>query len=156
MNFEFVSGLKIFFKLAQYALHSFYASYCDVYSLDALVEEIHVKAKHKVIDLTKKRKTVESLTEARITCTATEKDSYLYYFVKRYPGRTLVFANSKDCIRRLVSVFTLLKTDPLPLHADMHQNQRLKNLDRFKGDFLCFHGRTQNEPCPSILVTVEI
>ena len=49
----------------------------------------------------------------------------------QHPGRTLVFANSKDCLRRLVAVFTLLQCSPLPLHADMHQRQRLKNLDRF-------------------------
>ncbi|WAR24669.1 DDX24-like protein [Mya arenaria] len=58
-------------------------------------------------------------------------DIYLYYFLRQYPGRTLVFANSKDCIRRLVSVFTILQCRPLPLHADMHQRQRLKNLDKF-------------------------
>lgn len=61
------------------------------------------------------------------------QDVYLYYFLKNYPGRTLVFTNSKDCIRRLVSIFTLLQCEPLPLHADMHQRQRLKNLDRFTG-----------------------
>ena len=58
---------------------------------------------------------------------------YLYYFLKQFPGRTLVFTNSKDCIRRLVSVFTLLQCNPLPLHADMHQRQRLKNLEKFSG-----------------------
>lgn len=61
------------------------------------------------------------------------QDLYLYYFLIQYPGRTLVFANSKDCIRRLISIFTLLKTNPLPLHADMHQKQRLKNLEKFTG-----------------------
>ena len=61
------------------------------------------------------------------------QDMYLYYFLKQYPGRTLVFTNSKDCIRRLVSVFTLLQCNPLPLHADMHQRQRLKNLEKFSG-----------------------
>ena len=59
------------------------------------------------------------------------QDFYLYYFLCQHPGRTLVFANSKDCLRRLVAVFTLLRCSPLPLHADMHQRQRLKNLDRF-------------------------
>jgi len=62
------------------------------------------------------------------------QDIYLYYFLKQYPGRTLVFANSKDCIRRLVSILSLLQCRPLPLHADMHQRQRLKNLDKFTGN----------------------
>ena len=103
--------------------------------LDSLMEEIGIQVKPKVIDLTKKgTTTAETLVEARINCSLEEKDIYLYYFLKQYPGRTLVFTNSKDCIRRLVSIFTLLETCPLPLHADMHQKQRLKNLDRFKGN----------------------
>ncbi|KAK3091430.1 hypothetical protein FSP39_019832 [Pinctada imbricata] len=99
--------------------------------LELLMKRIKLRGKPKVIDLTKKTGTVETLTEARINCTLDEKDVYLYYFLLQHPGRTLVFANSKDCIRRMISVLTLLKTNPLPLHADMHQRQRLKNLDRF-------------------------
>ena len=30
-------------------------------------------------------------------------------------------------------MFTLLQCNPLPLHADMHQRQRLKNLEKFSG-----------------------
>ncbi|KAK7501083.1 hypothetical protein BaRGS_00007568 [Batillaria attramentaria] len=99
--------------------------------LDELVERIGMKGKPKVIDLTRKEATVQTLTETRINCRLDEKDLYLYYLLRKYGGRTLVFCNSKDCIRRLVSVFKLLHRDPLPLHADMHQRQRLKNLDKF-------------------------
>ncbi|XP_060085652.1 ATP-dependent RNA helicase DDX24-like [Ylistrum balloti] len=102
--------------------------------LEKLMKRIGLKDRPKVIDLTRKIGTVETLTEARINCSMDEKDLYLYYFLKQYPGRTLVFANSKDCIRRLVSVLTLLGVNPLPLHADMHQKQRLKNLERFTGN----------------------
>lgn len=48
-----------------------------------------------------------------------------------YPGRTLVFTNSIDCIKRLQSILTLLKRNPLPLHAQMEQKQRLNNLEKF-------------------------
>lgn len=99
--------------------------------LDELVERIGIKGKPKVIDLTRKEATAQTLTETRINCRLDEKDLYLYYLLRKYGGRTLVFCNSKDCIRRLVSIFTLLQREPLPLHADMHQRQRLKNLDRF-------------------------
>ncbi|KAL3869498.1 hypothetical protein ACJMK2_042172 [Sinanodonta woodiana] len=99
--------------------------------LDMLMGNIGLKEKPKVIDLTLKTGTVSTLTEARINCKMEEKDYCLYYFLKLHPGRTLVFTNSKDCIRRLMSIFTLLKCHPLPLHADMHQRQRLKNLERF-------------------------
>ncbi|XP_023213362.1 ATP-dependent RNA helicase DDX24-like [Centruroides sculpturatus] len=99
--------------------------------LEDLVGIIGIKDKHKIIDLSRKLGTVETLTESRIHCKLEEKDLYLYYFLAIYPGRTLIFCNSIDCVRRLRSILSLLGYDPLPLHASMHQRQRLKNLDRF-------------------------
>ncbi|NXL93835.1 DDX24 helicase, partial [Alectura lathami] len=99
--------------------------------LEMLMEKVGIKGKPKVIDLTRKEATVETLMETRIYCDTNEKDYYLYYFLLQYPGRTMVFANSIDCIKRLNSLLTILNCDPLPLHANMHQKQRLKNLERF-------------------------
>lgn len=99
--------------------------------LEILMEKVGIKAKPKVIDLTRKEATVETLTETRIHCDKDDKDFYLYYFLLQYPGRTMVFANSIDCIKRLNSLLTILDRTPLPLHANMHQKQRLKNLERF-------------------------
>lgn len=99
--------------------------------IKSLIEKTALSGKPTVIDLTPAVKVAQTLTELRVNCKADEKDFYLYYFLCQHPGRTLVFANSKDCLRRLVAVFTLLQCSPLPLHADMHQRQRLKNLDRF-------------------------
>uniref|UniRef100_A0A6I8RZT6 ATP-dependent RNA helicase n=1 Tax=Xenopus tropicalis TaxID=8364 RepID=A0A6I8RZT6_XENTR len=99
--------------------------------LVSLMEKIGMKDKPKVIDLTRKQATVETLTETRIHCATEEKDFYLYYFLLQYPGRTMVFANSIDCIKRLSSLLTILDCNPLPMHANMHQKQRLKNLERF-------------------------
>ncbi|XP_030070651.1 ATP-dependent RNA helicase DDX24 isoform X2 [Microcaecilia unicolor] len=99
--------------------------------LDELMQKIGVRGKPKVIDLTRKEATVETLTETRIHCEKEEKDFYLYYFLLQYSGRTMVFANSIDCIKRLSGLLTILDCNPLPLHANMHQKQRLKNLERF-------------------------
>ncbi|XP_010129448.1 PREDICTED: ATP-dependent RNA helicase DDX24, partial [Buceros rhinoceros silvestris] len=99
--------------------------------LELLMEKVGIKGKPKVIDLTRKEATAETLTETRIHCNTNEKDYYLYYFLLQYPGRTMVFANSIDCVKRLSSLLTVLNCDPLPLHANMHQKQRLKNLERF-------------------------
>ncbi|KAJ3218339.1 ATP-dependent RNA helicase [Dinochytrium kinnereticum] len=74
----------------------------------------------------------EGITEAKIDCLKEEKDVALYYLVTRYPGRTLVFVNSIDALRRLLSIFKVLKLNVLGLHAEMQQRQRLKNLERFK------------------------
>lgn len=86
----------------------------------------------KIVDITKKEGTAEKLTECRIVCELTEKDYYLYYFLQQHPGRTIVFCNSIDCVRRLGNLFDLLQCKTLPLHANMIQKQRLKNLERFR------------------------
>lgn len=99
--------------------------------LEVLMEKVGIRSKPKIIDLTRKEATVETLTETRIHCQKEEKDFYLYYFLLQYPGRTMVFANSIDCIKRLNSLLVIMDCTPLPLHANMHQKQRLKNLERF-------------------------
>lgn len=58
------------------------------------------------------------------------QDVYLYYFLLRYPGRTLVFLSSIDGIRRLVPLLELLGLPTFALHSQLEQRQRLKNLDR--------------------------
>ncbi|CAF0976960.1 unnamed protein product [Didymodactylos carnosus] len=99
--------------------------------LAVLISVVGMSTKPKIIDLTKKFGTVETLTEARVTCSLEEKDHYLYYFLSLYPGRTLIFTNSIDCIKRLQSILTILKMNSLPLHAQMEQKQRLTNLEKF-------------------------
>lgn len=75
------------------------------------------------------------MTESRIFCEKPEqKDVLLYYFLYVHPGRTLVFCNSIDCVRRLKSVLETLCLRPLVLHADMQQRQRLRQLDRFANE----------------------
>ncbi|CAF0864816.1 unnamed protein product [Rotaria sordida] len=99
--------------------------------LATLISAVGMSAKPKIIDLTKEFGTAETLTEARVNCSLEDKDSYLYYFLTLYPGRTLLFTNSIDCIKRLQSILTILKRNPLPLHAQMEQKQRLTNLEKF-------------------------
>ena len=83
-----------------------------------------------LVDITPDSVVASRLVEAKIDCLKTEKDLYVYYFVTRYPGRTIVFVNSIDALRRLVPIFKLLGVEVLGLHAQMQQKQRLKNLDR--------------------------
>ncbi|KAI9482776.1 MAG: P-loop containing nucleoside triphosphate hydrolase protein [Benjaminiella poitrasii] len=85
-----------------------------------------------LVDMTSENVVASRLLEAKVECVNTDKDLYVYYFVTRYPGRTIVFVNSIDAIRRLVPIFKLLNVEVLGLHAQMQQKQRLKNLDRFK------------------------
>jgi len=99
--------------------------------LGELMQMVGVKDRRKIVDLTRKSGTAETLSESILHCATNEKDYYLYYFLKNHPGRTVVFCNSIDCVRRLANLFSLMDVKPLPLHAQLHQKQRLKNLDRF-------------------------
>ncbi|KAI9067845.1 DEAD-domain-containing protein [Trametes sanguinea] len=85
-----------------------------------------------VVDISPAGSVVATLTESKIECLTTDKDAYLYYFLLRYPGRTLVFLSSIDGIRRLLPLMELLEIHAYPLHSQLEQRQRLKNLDRFK------------------------
>jgi ATP-dependent RNA helicase DDX24/MAK5 len=55
----------------------------------------------------------------------------VYYLATRYSGKTIVFVNSIDAIRRITPMLTLVGVNVYPLHADLQQKQRLKNLERF-------------------------
>lgn len=104
-------------------------------SMEDLMERIEFHDESPTLVSVVSDKIVASkLLEAKIDCLLEEKDLYLYYFAKRYPGRTLVFVNSIDTLRRLVPLMQLLGIDALGMHAQMQQRQRLKNLDRFKGN----------------------
>lgn len=103
-------------------------------ALNSLVEKVQMTREPKVYDLTTVQVTAENLIESKLFCSKTEKDIYLFYFAGKYVGRTLVFANSIDCVRRLTNLFKILKKTPLQLHANMEQKQRLKNLEKFNAE----------------------
>ncbi|XP_063387952.1 ATP-dependent RNA helicase DDX24 [Cydia fagiglandana] len=89
----------------------------------------------KVVDITSDNLgTAETLTECKIACAFEHKDAYLYYILKRHPGRTIVFCNAIGCVQRLAQLLSLLQCRPLQLHASLQQRQRLKNLERFRDD----------------------
>lgn len=100
-----------------------------------ILDRLKIKAKPKIVDLTageKEEIKPENLLEVKIYCSSLEeKDIALFVFLQSYTGRSLIFVNSKDSVRRLRSILELLKCSPLVLHADMHQRQRLKHLERF-------------------------
>eukprot|EP01133_Synstelium_polycarpum_P013841 gene13841-16320_t len=100
--------------------------------LEDLIERVKFHRKHRLVDCTHSKMTANTLHETKIVCNLEDRDVYLYYFVDRYPGRTLVFVNSIDAARRLLPILTNLKVPVYALHAQMQQKQRLKNLDRFR------------------------
>lgn len=98
--------------------------------INTLVEHLGI-SQPKIVDITQSQGTAQKLTECRLICEFEQKDYYLYYFLMRHPGRTIVFCNSIESVKRLSQLLGLLNCSPLPLHANMIQKQRLKNLERF-------------------------
>lgn len=87
----------------------------------------------KVIDITENNSgTAKLLTECRILCRLDHKDFYLYFFLQRHPGRTMVFCNSIESVKRLSSLFGYLNSQIMTLHGNMEQKQRLRNLEKFR------------------------
>ncbi|BGP30029.1 ATP-dependent RNA helicase [Rhodotorula toruloides] len=105
----------------------------EMTSLDDLLELLDFRDPDpEIIDLSPEHGLVETVKECKVECLANEKDMYLYHFLLRYPGRTIVFLAAIDGIRRLHPLLTLLKVNVIPLHSGMQQRQRLKALDKFK------------------------
>ncbi|VVC39390.1 RNA helicase, DEAD-box type, Q motif,Helicase, C-terminal,ATP-dependent RNA helicase DEAD-box, conserved [Cinara cedri] len=101
--------------------------------LKSLIQLIGMKNPH-VVNLTTANCVTSTVKEMQIFCSVKEKDAYLFYFLKRNPGRSLVFCNSISCVKRLASILNILKLTPLPIHSNMIQKQRLKNLDKFRAN----------------------
>ncbi|EST09865.1 Helicase, C-terminal [Kalmanozyma brasiliensis GHG001] len=102
-------------------------------TLDELMDRVDFRDESPaVIDLTPGQGLPEGLMETKIECVGKDKDLYLYYFLLRYPGRSLVFVNSIDGIRRLTPILAQLNVTCYPIHSQLQQKQRLKNLDRFR------------------------
>ncbi|ODN05959.1 ATP-dependent RNA helicase DDX24 [Orchesella cincta] len=100
--------------------------------LKQIMEMVGLRANPKIVDITTSKGTCETLTEMQINCSQDYKDYYLYYFLLCHPGRAIVFCNSINCVRRLTNIFFFLQCgEVLPLHSEMHQKQRLRNLEKF-------------------------
>lgn len=104
-------------------------------SLQDIIQKIHfLDVEPEYINISSEDIINKDIFETKVDCLVKEKDSVLYYILTMYSGRTIVFVNSIDAIRRLIPIFSLLGVDVYPLHAEMQQRQRLKNLDRFKSN----------------------
>jgi ATP-dependent RNA helicase DDX24/MAK5 len=100
---------------------------------DNLLKKIEFRDDQPVyVNLTREQVTAKGVLESKINCLKTDKDLMLYYVLTRYTGKTIVFVNSIDAIRRLVPILSHLKSGVFGLHAELQQKQRLKNLERFK------------------------
>ncbi|XP_063905832.1 ATP-dependent RNA helicase DDX24-like [Zophobas morio] len=133
-NFVFSATLTLVHDLPKYLIKKTkVAKMTPQQKLQKIINMLGI-SNPKVVDITEGAAVPETLTESRISCALNEKDYYVYYFLQKYPGRTLIFCNSVGCVKRLTNLLSVLGCRPLPLHASMQQRQRLKNLERFRDD----------------------
>ncbi|RKP28980.1 P-loop containing nucleoside triphosphate hydrolase protein [Metschnikowia bicuspidata] len=133
--------------------HKFKSSDGGLVSNDEIIDLLCKKLKFKtskptLVDANPKEIVSGQVTEALVECEATERDLYLYYFIFMYPGSTLVFANSVECVRRLVPFLGNLQIPAFAIHSSMVQKQRLRSLERFKAS--CESGKT------AVLVATDV
>ncbi|KAJ3274820.1 ATP-dependent RNA helicase [Terramyces sp. JEL0728] len=101
--------------------------------LENLIDKIEFRDKTPIyVNISRKEVTAKGVLESKIDCLKTEKDLMVYYILCRYQGKSIVFVNSIDAIRRLVPILSLLLPSVYGIHAEMQQKQRIKNLERFR------------------------
>ena len=83
----------------------------DRTAVTELLDAVAFKREIESIDLTTSKVLASGLHESKVECLIEDKDFYVYYFLLRYPARTLIFVNSIDCLRRLSSILRTLKID---------------------------------------------
>ena len=102
---------------------------------ESLIKKIDFHNKIDLIDLTSGITGVAStVSEAKIECSEESKDNFLFYFLKRYCSlghKSIVFVNTISTIRRMISLLRMLGFSVCGIHGQMHQKQRLKNLQKF-------------------------
>ncbi|GJQ87087.1 hypothetical protein Trydic_g23940 [Trypoxylus dichotomus] len=142
-NFVFSATLTLVHELPKYLqmkkrgkFRSKISNLTPAQKLQMIVETLNI-TNPKVVDITQGKGMPTTLTECKITCTTQEKDYYVYYFITKHPGRTLIFCNSIGCVKRLVTILSILNCNIVALHSSLHQRQRLKNLDKFKENDNC-------------------
>ncbi|ODV92873.1 hypothetical protein CANCADRAFT_30893 [Tortispora caseinolytica NRRL Y-17796] len=120
-------------KMKRGSFHSNLAGDSDVMAY--LLRRLKFQSKEpKFIDLNPNESVAKQVSESFIECTANEKNLYLYYFLLRYPGRSLIFVNSVHAVRHLVPLLKEMNLPATGIQSHMIQKQRLKSLDTFRSN----------------------
>jgi ATP-dependent RNA helicase DDX24/MAK5 len=99
--------------------------------MEKLMDQIDFQREIEVVDIVKGQHKVANLEEAKICCLHEEKDYYLYYFLSKYGGKSIIFVNAISNIKRLLPLMVILRLNAFGMHANMEQHHRMKNLEKF-------------------------
>ncbi|CAA20727.1 ATP-dependent RNA helicase Mak5 [Schizosaccharomyces pombe] len=102
--------------------------------MENMLKEVRFFGKPKFLDANPQSAVASRVLEGLIECAPAEKDLYLYYLIMRYPGKTMVFANGIEDIKRITPFLNELKVPSYPLHAQLDQKKRLQSLEKFKNN----------------------
>ncbi|KAF5226457.1 putative ATP-dependent DEAD/H RNA helicase [Trypanosoma cruzi] len=102
-------------------------------TMAAVLQQLEIKTSNaKVFTISPKADVSAKIEETYLRCPGDSKDLYLYYFLKMYHERTIVFVNAISMLRRLVKLLEVLAIPVAGLHASLQQRQRLKFIDKFR------------------------
>eukprot|EP01029_Cantina_marsupialis_P010317 TRINITY_DN2346_c0_g5_i1.p1 TRINITY_DN2346_c0_g5~~TRINITY_DN2346_c0_g5_i1.p1 ORF type:complete len:800 (+),score=301.70 TRINITY_DN2346_c0_g5_i1:84-2483(+) len=76
----------------------------------------------------------KTLELCKVECPDGQRDQYLFYFLRQYRGRTIIFVNTISTLKRVLVLLQTLKQNVFALHASMQQKQRLKYLEKYQAD----------------------
>ncbi|KRX07546.1 P-loop containing nucleoside triphosphate hydrolase [Pseudocohnilembus persalinus] len=101
--------------------------------IQALLSKIKFSGKPKIVDLTSKTLFPEKLKEFKSVLEEEDKILYLYHYLQQNPDQNfIIFCNSITYAKKVTHLLEVLKYNPVMLHSEMQQRQRLKKLDKFK------------------------
>ena len=73
-----------------------------------------------MIDLTEEERMPDTLVEKAIRCTNDEKDLFMYYYLTKKRGESMIiFCNSITCTKRVSNMLEFLKIKNYCLHSKM-------------------------------------
>lgn len=102
-------------------------------TMRAVLHELCIREKDAhVFNMSPDAGVVAKINETFLRCPEESKDLYLYYFLRTYKERTIIFVNAISMLRRLTHILEVLGIPVVGLHASMQQRQRLKFIERFR------------------------
>jgi ATP-dependent RNA helicase DDX24/MAK5 len=102
-------------------------------TMQAVLNELQMREKMcKIFNMSPDAGVVAKINETFLRCPDASKDLYLYYFLRTYKERTIIFVNAISMLRRLTHILEVLGIPVVGLHASMQQRQRLKFIERFR------------------------
>lgn len=98
---------------------------------DIMQQKLGLNKTAHLVDADPEGQVADNVRQAIIECPNMEKDLYAYYFLLLYPGKSILFVNSIDAVKRIGPLFKELGLPAIGVHSEMAQKQRLRAIEKF-------------------------